>query len=306
MIRVVGIAATIVCGGFFIIVGIKHATALPVIRFDGASIVGLASATLLFLATMGIAGFAWHIVLRAAGEPPRLRPAMAAVMLSQFAKYVPGNVAHLIGRVALARRFGFAFSRVLFATIFETGWNVVAAMIVAAVALVIEGPVLISALPKLPAGSIAIVLVAALAIPAMGAWVLGHWRPAPLARLVEDVDVVLPGVFSTFACVTLYGLGFVLAGFALDMLARGPLAVADSHFTLLTGVFAVAWVAGYITPGAPGGLGVREAILVAGLSPTYGPGTAVTLTLIVRVCNVAAEGLGFLSGLVLRRSVTTR
>ena len=113
------------------------------------------------------------------------------------------------------------------------------------------------------------------------------------------------GISPTFACVALYGLGFAFAGFALDMLARGSLEVADSHFTLLTGVFAVAWVAGYVTPGAPGGLGVREAILIAGLGPIYGPGTAAALALIVRVCSVVADGLGFLSGLVLRRSLTT-
>jgi hypothetical protein len=229
---------------------------------------------------------------------------MATVMLSQFAKYVPGNVAHIIGRVALARRYGFALSRVVVAMTFEVGWNIVSAIIVAGVALLIEGPVLFAALPELPLEFIAVALVAALAIPVASAWVLDRWRPAPLARLMKGVDVTVPGIASTFACVVLYGLGFVLAGFALDVLARGPLATVDSHLALLTGVFAFAWVAGFITPGAPGGLGVREAILVAGLSPVYGPGTAIALALIVRVCNVAADALGFLSGLALRRSLT--
>ena len=208
MIRLAGIAAAIVCGGYFVVVGIEHATAFPALRFDGTAIVGLASATLFFLATMATAGFAWHIALRAAGEPPRLRAAMAAVMLSQIAKYVPGNIGHIVGRVALARRYGFALPRVLFAMIFETGWNIVSAMIVGVVALVIEGPVLFSALPKSPSELIAVVLVAALAMPIVSAWVLGRWRPAPLARLLMDVNVALPGIAPTLACVALYGFGF--------------------------------------------------------------------------------------------------
>lgn len=305
MIRAVGIAVTLMSIGYFVVIGIRYAETFPDLRFDGTTVAALVSATALFLTAMIVAGLAWHIALRAVGEQPRLRPAMATVLLSQFAKYVPGNVAHIISRVALARNYGFAVSRVVVAMTFEVGWNIVAAMTVAGLALLIEGPLLFAALPELPTEFIALALVAALAMPLIGAWVLGRWRPAPLARLMEGVDVKLPGLAFTFACVVLYALGFLLAGLALDVIARGPLATIDSHFTLLTGVFAFAWVAGHITPGAPGGLGVREAILVAGLGPVYGPGTAVALALIVRVCNIAADALGFLGGLALRRSLTT-
>jgi hypothetical protein len=303
MIRIIGITATIICAGYFVVVGFRHAATLPALRLDSASVTGLALAILLFLAVMIISGFAWNIALRAAGEQPRLRPAMATVMLSQFAKYVPGNVAHIIGRVALARHYGAALSRVMVAMTFEISWNIVAAIIVAGLALLIEGPLLFASLPELSPAFLAIALVVALAIPVVSAWVFGSWRPAPLARLMQGVDVTIPGVFSTLVCIILYGAGFLLAGLALDMLARGPLGIADSHLALLTGVFAFAWIAGYVTPGAPGGLGVREAILVAGLGPVYGPGAAFTLALILRVCNVAADALGFLSGLLLRRSI---
>jgi hypothetical protein len=36
------------------------------------------------------------------------------------------------------------------------------------------------------------------------------------------------------------------------------------RFLFLTGLFAVAWISGFIVPGAPAGLGIREAILVTG------------------------------------------
>ncbi len=160
-------------------------------------------------------------------------------------------------------------------------------------------------LPDLPATWIAVVFAAALAAPAAGAWVLGRWRPRPLARLLGDAGVTLPGVAPTLACIALYCVNFAFAGLALDLIALGPLAAPESRFVLLTGIFAVAWVAGYVTPAAPGGLGVREAILVAALGPIYGDGTAVALALIVRVCSVAADGLGFLTGVVFHRSLTT-
>ena len=96
-------------------------------------------------------------------------------------------------------------------------------------------------------------------------------------------------------------MNFLLAGAALDLLARGVFGEATSQFALLSGIFAIAWVAGFITPGAPGGLGVREAILVTVLTPLYGGGTAVALTIVLRICTFAADGLGFLAGLAARK-----
>ncbi len=129
-----GIAAAIACGGYFIAVGVEHAAAFPALRWNGAAVAGLVVASLLFMATMAIAGFAWHVALRAAGEPPRLWAAVAAVLLSQVAKYVPGNFFHIIGRATLARRYGFALPRVILAMAFETGWIIVTATLVAVAA----------------------------------------------------------------------------------------------------------------------------------------------------------------------------
>ncbi len=301
--RFAGIAAAVACGGYFIAVGVEHAAAFPALRWNGAAVAALVAASLLFMATMVIAGFAWHVALRAAGEPPRLWAAVAAVLLSQVAKYVPGNFAHVIGRAALARRYGFALPRVILAMTFESGWILVTATLVAVAALLVEGPRLSAALPELPAAWIAVVLAAALAAPAAGAWVLGRWRPGPLARLLGNAAVALPGVAPTLACIALYCANFALAGLALDLIAQGPLAAPESRFVLLTGIFAVAWVVGYVTPGAPGGLGVREAILVVALGPVYGAGTAFALALVLRVCTFAADGIGFLAGLAIRRSI---
>ena len=62
-------------------------------------------------------------------------------------------------------------------------------------------------------------------------------------------------------------------------------------------------VAGYITPAAPAGLGVREGVLLAALGPVHGAETAVAITVVLRACTLAADGLGFLAGLVLQQSV---
>jgi hypothetical protein len=66
----------------------------------------------------------------------------------------------------------------------------------------------------------------------------------------------------------------------------------------IAGVFALAWVAGFITPGAPAGLGVRDAILMTGLTPIFGPGNALGVTVVMRLVTSVGDALAFAVGLL--------
>ena len=121
-----------------------------------------------------------------------------------------------------------------------------------------------------------------------------------MIRLLGVTVVSLPGAIETFACFAIYCANFVIAGVALNLIAAGVFDARGSSIALSAGVYAIAWVVGYITPGAPGGLGVREAILVAALAPIHGAETAFALALVLRLATVAADGLASLAGLALR------
>lgn len=51
----------------------------------------------------------------------------------------------------------------------------------------------------------------------------------------------------------------------------------------LTWGFALAWVLGFIIPGAPGGIGIREVILASLYAQELGQGMAVGLSVVLRV-----------------------
>ncbi len=302
--RLAGLVAAIGCGAYFIAVGVEHASAFPALLWTASAFAGLALAIVLFLITMVMAGFAWYVVLRASGERPQLSAAMVTIMLSQFAKYLPGNFAHVVGRVVLARNYGCSTPRVIFAMTFEIGWAIVAAAAVSAIALLVGDAGQLAGLPDFGGTwSVAALVAVAIGVPVIGAWTLNRWRPGPLAKLLGDTSVSLPGIAPTLVCFALYCGSFVLAGAALEFLAQGLFGVGESRFALMTGVFALAWVAGYITPAAPAGLGVREAVLLAALGPVYGAETAVAIAVVLRACTLAADGLGFLAGLLLQRMV---
>ena len=80
---------------------------------------------------------------------------------------------------------------------------------------------------------------------------------------------------------------FVLASIAFWLLLPyqvAPLAETAAWLCL-------AWMAGYLVPGAPGGLGVREAVLLLGLAPTVGEPSALAAALSYRMVTVVADAV---------------
>jgi uncharacterized membrane protein YbhN (UPF0104 family) len=63
---------------------------------------------------------------------------------------------------------------------------------------------------------------------------------------------------------------------------------------------------GYVTPGAPAGLGLREGVLALGLTPVLGESEALALALVYRLVTVIADGvLAAFGFLVLREEAST-
>jgi len=64
---------------------------------------------------------------------------------------------------------------------------------------------------------------------------------------------------------------------------------------------ATSWLAGYLVPGAPAGLGVREATLTAILGSALGTATVVSAALIWRFPMLFADALVLAAGMRLRQ-----
>lgn len=69
--------------------------------------------------------------------------------------------------------------------------------------------------------------------------------------------------------------------------------VPYENWPALVGLFAVAWIVSTLTPGAPSGIGVRELVLVAGLSLVAPTGSAILAATLLRVVTVGGDLLFF-------------
>jgi len=78
-------------------------------------------------------------------------------------------------------------------------------------------------------------------------------------------------------------------GLALLWLARGTIGETTMGWPLATGAFTASYLAGYLFLFAPGGIGVRESMLVLLLQPTIGLGQAIALAAASRLALTINE-----------------
>jgi uncharacterized membrane protein YbhN (UPF0104 family) len=199
--------------------------------------------------------FVWSRVLTRFEHPPvRLATLLRIWFLSNLARYIPGTVFALITAAQLSRSAGLSTGVLLTSLLVHTSFALISAVVVSA--WMLAG----SLFPTLPTPWIAVAVTAAavtLVHPRVLNTVLGA-----IPRLLKKSVIGWNG--SWLGGVALLGLttvSWLLYGGAYYLFVRSLTPVPGSAVPVLTGVNALAFVAGVLTP-LPGGLGVREGFVV--------------------------------------------
>jgi glycosyltransferase 2 family protein len=188
--------------------------------------------------------------------------------MSQLGKYVPGSVWHLVGRVAIYRRYGVPTSRGSAVIVVENVVLLVSGVCIG-IALAFEAVAAAAFDDVVAVGPLGARHVVGTLL-GLGTWWLLVWVLAPmLVRRFSFEGVYDSGrIFvSGVAIWMLFGLAFwMLLPVEQRSLRMLPVAI---------GAYALAWTAGNVALFAPAGIGVREAVLVALLGPSLGVPVAI-------------------------------
>jgi uncharacterized membrane protein YbhN (UPF0104 family) len=248
----------------------------------------IAGSVLMVVLTYAMQVESWRRILAGWGQGLGFRAAARVWSLANLGRYVPGKVWSVAGLVVLARQAGVearpaaASAFVLQAISLGTG--------VAVVAAVAPG----SAPPlRLAAAGLAAVLTIAVLV----------WSPTArrLGRLVNATAPLEPlRPSAVFAATVLAVLSWGTYGAAFWMLTRGLVPDTPLPLTAAIGAFTLGYILGVLALFAPGGVGVRELVLIGLLAPFLGSGGAVAVSVASRLVLTVLEATAALVTLPLR------
>jgi glycosyltransferase 2 family protein len=229
---------------------------------------------------------------RGAPRPIGYRHSALAYFGSQPMKYLPGGFWILPGRVVLLRGLGHELSLSSAALTFEMTTQTLAAALVAAALAALTGFTsgrYQEAAWLILAASLAAGLLLLVA-PSLARRLLR--RPSATGQALDRLAQVPPaGRLGNLLLATLLFTVMTLlmgAGFYLLVVSSAP-RLDPALLLVSTGVFSLAWLVGFLTPFSPGGIGVRESLLVLMMTPFMGAPQAVLAALLSRALSLAVE-----------------
>ncbi|HSG09533.1 MAG TPA: lysylphosphatidylglycerol synthase domain-containing protein [Longimicrobiales bacterium] len=213
---------------------------------------------------------------------PRLpfTQAIQLFMVANLGRYLPGKVWQIAGLAVLARGRGVPAATATGAAVLGQGVSLVAATLVGLVALA-AGPEQVRTWGLGGAGVVGLAVAVGL-IPRVFRWVVGVWF-----RIAKQEPPPALGSGHALVWLLLFAANWVLYAFSFWILAA-----SFGHTVPILPVasaFAAAYVLGYLMIFAPAGVGVREASLVAFLTPYMGAGAAGVLAVVARVWTTGVE-----------------
>jgi uncharacterized membrane protein YbhN (UPF0104 family) len=280
--------------GFLLAALVGNGQQLLMIRLEAQAWCWLALAVGVSLLSLVVNGLAWTLGLGWLGHRPRWVPSVLLFLRSNLRKYLPGGIWHLASRVQSLRS--------------GTGPVAQPSGTAGALVAVLLDPLLmaVAALMLVPAGGwqngLALVALLPLAL------LLPRWFQPLLRRLeqrrarslgleqelVHDLQTLPPPSLDRYPLEPLLAeLCFVVmrfAGFACCVFAF-DLQTSLEWPTWLAG-FALAWTVGLVVPGAPGGLGVFEAVLLLRLGVVLPAAPVLAVAFSYRLIATVADLLG--------------
>ena len=244
----------------------------PLLRGEGVWLAGLALAVAYALASLLLA-LAWGCLLRHLGE--RAAPFQVAGIfgVTQLGKYLPGNLGHFLGRQALAMAAGLRAAPVAKSSLLEILCLLAAGAVFTPLLLRFLDP---SVTPGTALGALAL----------LGALVL-----LLAGRLLGRLVAVACAAHAAFLAVT--GVLFLLS---LEVLDASPPAEAGASARVV-GAYVCAWLAGFVTPGASAGIGIREVALTVLLDGLIAPDDVLAAVILGRAISTVGDLLFFLGAL---------
>lgn len=213
---------------------------------------------------------------------------------ANIGKYLPGNVMHYVERNVFAAKYGLNQQAVLTSSVFEVVSMVIAAILLA-VCFAYDN--LKRIVEQYIGDSIGVIIISGciiLTVVIIAIFIL--------KKKVKDVleQYSLISFMKCFMkCFLLYIVALFMAGVIMVVLywymEKDALAL---QVVYIISSYIISWVVGFIVPGAPGGIGVREMILLVLLADIAEKDIILTMIVIHRLITIIGDIIAYILALV--------
>ncbi len=254
-------------------------------RLDSFWQVSLIPAVLFFLGYFYLRALSWHTLMKSLGEDVSPKENFAVWFLSEFTRYIPGNVWSFGSRIVLAGDQGVAKKVTAAALSLEIILLIVTTAVLSVPALTMATKLqnwnLLIIIPAFSAGVLAVFLVGKKTL---------EKRIKALSQITLQKPLLgIAALYQSVAWIC-FGLGtFSL----LSARMADPLVIVSAVI--------LSWLVGYLSLITPMGLGVREGALIFLVGPLLGVGAAAWLAVFSRLIIILVELINVLLWMVFKQ-----
>jgi uncharacterized membrane protein YbhN (UPF0104 family) len=242
--------------------------------------------TLIFAGSYFIQIGAWFLITRKLGIALPFMETLESWLYSQLGKYLPGKVWLLLGRFYLYESKGKSKKAISIALYFE-----VATVMIAAVLVFLAGLIFLRWTRPFQAGRALEWLILPVffilislhprVLEKMVNWILVRLKREPISLSISYRDIL----WILVICI----LAWVVGGGGFYLFVTSLFPVPANHVLFLTASLAISSTLGLIALFAPGGLGIREGVLVYLLSALMPGSIAVIVSVLTRIWMTVIE-----------------
>lgn len=236
----------------------------------------------------------WKLLLScSSGQKLPQKEITKVYVKSNLGKYLPGNVMQFAGRNILGKNLGITQTSIAISSVLE----IIMLCITSAVwSILLAGEQFISIVSYYVSYfGLNKVLFISFFLLLLGTIIL-FIIYKKFRKFFSEIKSLfslknIPYIIKSFA---LLSTTMLLNGFILTMIVGFSEAISIKSFLTITVAFIISWLVGFVIPGAPGGIGVREAVLSIVIGNAFGEGVILSAALLQRFILILADVLSYI------------
>jgi len=304
ILKYVGYLLVVICL-IFIIKQLKDLkwNELAIISHPWVAIGYTAIAAVMFAVNVYISSFGWKLILEFLyGKKIAYAEIRDVYVRANVGKYLPGNVMHFAGRNMLGKKLGFSHIDMALSTIIEVIILLFTACLLSFIfAFNSVADIANHAITRINHLVLIAVFVAVVAI-IISAIIYVH-KKGYLKKYQKLFTLSFLRIF--FILFLIYGLTLLIPGFILVMIFTSVLEITLTIHTalLILAGSMIAWMLGYVMIGSPGGIGIKEYVLMLLLGSVCGQPLTTVAALLHRLASIVGDILAYLLEMLLLKKV---